>query len=73
MKGINLIINPGEKIACVGRTGAGKSTLINVLFRMVEIYKDKSLVNDKSFIKIDGKDISKIGLKTLRSNLSIIP
>ena len=41
---------------------------------MVELYKDNSKkVKDKSYIKIDGKDISKIGLKTLRSNISIIP
>jgi len=38
---------------------------------MVELYKNNS--KDNSYIKIDGQDISKIGLKTLRSNLSIIP
>jgi ATP-binding cassette subfamily C (CFTR/MRP) protein 4 len=70
LKGMNLYIKHGEKVGCVGRTGAGKSTIIQVIFRMVELHK---LEGEESFIKIDGVDISTLGLHFLRSNLSIIP
>uniref|UniRef100_A0A7M4F2I2 Multidrug resistance-associated protein 1-like n=1 Tax=Crocodylus porosus TaxID=8502 RepID=A0A7M4F2I2_CROPO len=54
-----------EKVGIVGRTGAGKSTLTNCLFRILERAGGK--------IIIDGIDISTIGLHDLRSNLNIIP
>uniref|UniRef100_A0A663N977 ABC transporter domain-containing protein n=1 Tax=Athene cunicularia TaxID=194338 RepID=A0A663N977_ATHCN len=54
-----------EKIGIVGRTGAGKSTLTNCLFRVLEGSEGK--------IIIDGIDISSIGLHDLRGNLNIIP
>ena len=65
LKGINMTINPSEKVGVVGRTGAGKSSLTLCLFRILEANKGK--------IEIDGIDISKIGLKDLRSRLAIIP
>jgi len=65
LKNINVGINGEEKVGIVGRTGAGKSSLIQAMFRMVEL--------DSGSIEIDGIDISKIGLKDLRSKLSIIP
>ncbi|XP_066904292.1 multidrug resistance-associated protein 1 isoform X2 [Halyomorpha halys] len=65
LKGINLIINGGEKIGIVGRTGAGKSSITLGLFRIVEPAGGQILV--------DGVDISKLGLQTLRSHLTIIP
>ncbi|CAA0828201.1 ABC transporter C family member 4 [Striga hermonthica] len=65
LKGISLIINGGEKIGVVGRTGGGKSTLIQVLFRLVEPSAGK--------IIIDGIDISALGLHDLRSRFGIIP
>uniref|UniRef100_A0A8D2L2R0 Uncharacterized protein n=1 Tax=Varanus komodoensis TaxID=61221 RepID=A0A8D2L2R0_VARKO len=55
----------GEKIGIIGRTGAGKSTLTNSLFRILERAGGK--------IIIDGIDISTIGLHDLRGNLNIIP
>ncbi|CAH1406845.1 unnamed protein product [Nezara viridula] len=65
LKGINLVINGGEKIGIVGRTGAGKSSITLGLFRIIESAGGKIL--------IDGIDISKLGLQTLRSHLTIIP
>lgn len=70
LRGLTFTVKPGEKIGCVGRTGAGKSSILQALFRMVEI--DREAVPD-SFIKIDGEDILNIGLHTLRENISIIP
>ncbi|XP_039602405.1 multidrug resistance-associated protein 1-like [Polypterus senegalus] len=54
-----------EKVGIVGRTGAGKSTLTNCLFRILEASKGR--------IFIDGVDISAIGLHDLREKLNIIP
>lgn len=62
---ISMQIKGGEKIGVVGRTGAGKSSLMLVLFRIVEL--------SSGSINIDGIDISTIGLKDLRSKVSIIP
>lgn len=65
LKGISCTIKPKEKIGVVGRTGAGKSTLMLALFRLIE-------PADGS-ITIDGIDICTIGLADLRSKISIIP
>ncbi|KAJ7955107.1 ABC transporter [Quillaja saponaria] len=65
LKGLSLSIQGGEKIGVVGRTGSGKSTLIQVLFRLVEPSGGK--------IIIDGIDICTLGLHDLRSRFGIIP
>lgn len=65
LKGITLSIRGGEKIGVVGRTGSGKSTLIQAFFRVVEPSGGK--------IIIDGVDICKLGLHDLRSRFGIIP
>lgn len=65
LKGITLNIEGGEKIGIVGRTGGGKSTLIQVFFRLVE--------PSRGTIIIDGIDITTLGLHDLRSRLGIIP
>jgi len=65
LKGISFSVKPNEKVGIVGRTGAGKSTLMLVLFRLIELAEGQ--------IVIDGVDISKIGLDKLRQSLAIIP
>ncbi|CAF1191662.1 unnamed protein product [Rotaria sp. Silwood1] len=67
LKGINLEILPRNKIGIIGRTGAGKSSIFQALFRLT----DKSTIDGKIFI--DRIDISKISLNNLRSILNIIP
>ncbi|KAJ8961187.1 hypothetical protein NQ318_008870, partial [Aromia moschata] len=64
LKNLNIEIKAGEKVGVVGRTGAGKSSLISAIFRLTSI---------DGTILIDDVDISKIGLLDLRSNISIIP
>ena len=64
IRGINLTIRPGEKIAIVGSTGAGKSTLINLLARFYEY--------DSGEIYIDNIKIRDFSLKSLRSHIGIV-
>ncbi|WP_415061042.1 ABC transporter ATP-binding protein [Flavobacterium sp.] len=64
IKGINLEVNPGETIAIVGSTGAGKSTIINLLNRFYEI--------QSGTISIDGKDIKSFELKSLRKQIAVV-
>lgn len=65
LKNLNFDVKSGEKIGIVGRTGSGKTTIGNALFRLAELAKGS--------IFIDGIDVSKIGLYNLRSQLTIIP
>eukprot|EP01127_Copromyxa_protea_P010841 TRINITY_DN2685_c0_g2_i4.p1 TRINITY_DN2685_c0_g2~~TRINITY_DN2685_c0_g2_i4.p1 ORF type:complete len:931 (+),score=213.14 TRINITY_DN2685_c0_g2_i4:1731-4523(+) len=65
LNGLTVDIKAHEKVGVVGRTGAGKSSLVLALFRIMEA--------SRGAIYIDGIDISKIGLKQLRSKLAIIP
>ncbi|KAF9237604.1 ABC transporter [Melanogaster broomeanus] len=65
LKGLSMDIAPGEKIGIVGRTGAGKSSIMTALYRIVEL--------SSGSIQIDGVDISQVGLEQLRKSLAIIP
>ncbi|TYH94552.1 hypothetical protein ES332_A12G048800v1 [Gossypium tomentosum] len=63
--GLSFIISPSEKLGIVGRTGAGKSSVLNALFRIVELEKGRIL--------IDGCVLARFGLTDVRKVLSIIP
>jgi len=62
---VSLAIPHGQKVAIVGRTGAGKSTILSAIFRLIEPAAGSIL--------IDGLDISSISLKQLRSRITIVP
>jgi len=64
LKGINLTVNEGETIAIVGATGAGKSTIINLLNRFYEI--------NSGAIYIDEQNINEFQLESLRQQIAIV-
>lgn len=64
LKNINFKLNGGEKIGLIGRTGAGKSSIIATLFRLYDFNGE---------ISIDDVDIKQIDLHTLRTSIGIIP
>lgn len=61
----SVIIKPGEKVALVGFSGAGKTTFVNLLLGLFE--------PDSGVIKIDGQDISKISKHSLRKLITLVP
>ncbi len=61
---LNLDVEPGQRVAIVGPTGAGKSTIINLLMRFYDI--------DAGQILIDGRDIKDISLENLRANFGMV-
>ena len=65
LKDVSFKVEPGEMAALVGATGAGKSTVMNVLLRFYEIQKGRILV--------DGHDIRDLRLKDLRRHVGLIP
>ncbi len=64
LKDINLDIKPGETVALVGATGAGKSSIINLLNRFYEI--------NRGTIQVDGIDLADYELGTLRKNIGVV-
>jgi len=65
LHGLTFKVNSGARVGVVGRTGGGKSTLVQSLLRLLEA--------EEGQITIDGVDISKLGLHKLRTSISVIP
>lgn len=65
LKDFSLSIKKGEKIAIIGRTGSGKSTVAQLLLRMYDVTNGK--------IELEGKDIRDIDLRSLREQISYVP
>ena len=65
LQGLSMAVAGGERFGIVGRTGAGKSSIMSTLFRLVEL--------SGGSISIDGINIAQVGLKDLRTRLAIIP
>jgi ATP-binding cassette subfamily B multidrug efflux pump len=64
LEGFSLVVRPGEKIGLVGRSGAGKSTVVNLLLRFFDLEGDRIL--------IDGKDIAGVTQESLRAQISVV-
>jgi ATP-binding cassette subfamily B multidrug efflux pump len=64
LENFNLTIHPGEKIGLVGRSGAGKSTVVNLLMRFFEL--------EDGAILVDGQDIAGVTQESLRSQVSVV-
>ena len=65
LKNISFKVNQGESVAIIGNTGAGKSTLANLICRMYDI--------SSGSLKIDGRSIEKYNLSCLRSQIGFVP
>ncbi len=65
LKDISFELEPGKRIALVGHSGAGKSTVIQLLLRFYE--------PEKGVIRVDGKDILELDLHEFRSNIGLVP
>ena len=65
LSNIDLVIEPGQVVAFIGRTGAGKSTLMNLIPRLLDA--------ERGMIMIDDKPIREISLKGLRENIGYVP
>lgn len=64
LENVSFLVKPGETIALVGPTGAGKSTIVNLISRFYDI--------QKGFITVDGYDLKKISIESLREQMGIM-
>lgn len=64
-EGLNLVLEPGQKIGLVGPSGAGKSTFVNLLLRLHDL--------NGGAIEIDGQNISQVRQDSVRANIAMIP
>jgi ATP-binding cassette, subfamily C (CFTR/MRP), member 1 len=70
LRDVSFDVDAGSKVGVVGRTGAGKSSLVLALFRMVQLEEKRG---SSSSITIDGRDISTVPVRQLRRALGMIP
>jgi len=61
---MNLTMAPGEKIGLIGRSGAGKTTIMNILLRLYDI--------DKGAVMIDGQNIASVSQESLRAQIAVV-
>jgi ATP-binding cassette subfamily B multidrug efflux pump len=64
LQDLNLMIEPGESVAFIGRTGSGKSTLMNLVPRLLDA--------DPGMVLVDGRPIREVPLKQLRENIGYV-
>ncbi len=65
LRGVDLTIEPGRTVAVVGRTGAGKSTLMSLVPRLYD--------PTSGSVRVDGRDVRELTLRSLRSQISVVP
>jgi ATP-binding cassette subfamily B protein len=65
LKGVSFVLEPGQKLALVGRTGAGKSTIAMLLPRLFDV--------SDGCVLLDGRDVRTIPLSQLRSSIGVVP
>jgi ATP-binding cassette, subfamily B, bacterial len=65
LKGLNIEVRPGQKVALVGTSGAGKSTIVQLLLRFYEL--------GSGSIEVDGRPISEYDVSAFRRNIAIVP
>ena len=64
MEGFNLTIKPGEKVGLVGRSGAGKSTMVNLLLRLFDV--------ESGSVRIDGQDVRDVTQESVRAAIGLV-
>eukprot|EP00939_MAST-03C_sp_MAST-3C-sp1_P000360 g360.t1 len=65
LRDVSFTFEGGSRIGCVGRTGAGKSSLLVLLFRIVDACNGR--------VSVDGVDVKKLGLLSLRQSMAVVP
>ena len=65
LKGVSFVVEPGEKLALVGESGAGKSTIAKLLYRLYDVQGGRILIN--------GQDVAKCTQRSVRMNIGIVP